>query len=81
MGTDEFGKLIGHKGEVSAISTKDFNPKGQYNEVVQAVEKAGDGKSRIFKIEHGKTRTEYWIVGLDKEGKKVVGLKAMAVES
>ena len=42
---------------------------------------AGDGKARIFRVQHGKTRVVYYVVGLDAKGGKVVGLKAMAVES
>ena len=78
---DEFGELIGHKGDVSTISTKEFDPKGDYKEVLQAVEKAGDGKARIYRLETGKSRAEYYVVGFDEQGGKVVGLKAKAVES
>lgn len=45
------------------------------------VEKAGDGTSRIYRVDHGKTRIEYYVIGLDKENKRVTGLKAKAVES
>ncbi|KAL8690370.1 MAG: hypothetical protein Q9218_004165 [Villophora microphyllina] len=77
----EFTKLIGHGSDVSTMGTKEFDPQGQYKDVIQAVEKAGDGKSRIFRATHGKTRVEYYVVGLDKEKGRVVGLKAQAVES
>ena len=63
------------------MSTKEFDPRGQYKNVRQAVEQAGDGKSRIYRVSHGKTRVEYYVVGLDKEKRRVVGLKAKAVES
>ncbi|KAK3172957.1 hypothetical protein OEA41_006283 [Lepraria neglecta] len=78
---NEFGELIGHKGDISTISTKEFDPKGDYKEVLQAVEKAGDGKTRIYRLETGKSRVEYYVVGFDEKGGKVVGLKAKAVES
>lgn len=78
---NEFGELIGHKGDVSTIRTKEFDPKGDYKEVVQAVEKAGDGKARIFRLETGKSRAEYYVVGFDEQEGKIVGLKAKAVES
>ncbi|KAL8638599.1 MAG: hypothetical protein Q9228_004260 [Teloschistes exilis] len=77
----EFAELIGHDSEVSTMSTKEFDPRGQYRDVLQAVEEAGDGKSRIFRAIHGKTRFEYYVVGLDKEQGRVVGVKAQAVES
>ena len=79
--SDEFKDLVDHKSEVSTLSTQDFDPKGQYKEVLQVVEKAGDGKARVFRVHHGSTRAEYYVVGLDEKGKKVVGLKAKAVES
>ena len=79
--TDEFGELIGHKGDISTVSTKEFDPKGDYKEVLQGVEKAGDGKTRIYRLEMGKSRAEYYVVGFHEKGGKVVGLKAKAVES
>ena len=63
------------------MQVKDFDSRGQYKEVFEAVEKAGDGKARIFKVDHGKTRAEYYIVGFDEQAKKVVGMKALAVET
>ncbi|KAL9640759.1 MAG: hypothetical protein Q9164_000074 [Protoblastenia rupestris] len=77
----EFGDLIDHKGEVSTVEAREFDPQDQYRKVLQAVEMAGDGKARIFRVQHGKTRVVYYVVGLDAKGGKVVGLKAMAVES
>lgn len=79
--TDEFGELVGVKSEVSTLSTREFDRKGQYKEVLKAVEKVGDGKTRIYRVEQGKARAEYFVVGFDKEGGRVVGLKAKAVES
>ena len=66
---------------MSTIRTKEFDPKGDYKEVLQAVEKAGDGKARIYRLETGKSRAEYYVVGFDEKGGKIVGLKAKAVES
>lgn len=45
------------------------------------MEKAGDGKTRIYRVETGKARAEYFVVGFDKEGGRIVGLKARSVES
>ena len=72
---------MGNQSEVSTVSPGDFDPKGQYNEVLKAVENAGDGKARIYRIEKGKARVEYYIVGLDEKSGRVVGLKAKSVES
>ena len=63
------------------MTTEEFDPQGEYKKVIEAVEQSGDGKTRIYRAEHGKTRLEYYIVGFDKEGGRVVGLKAKAVES
>ena len=63
------------------MQVKEFDPRGQYKEVLEAVEKVGDGKARIFKVEHGRTRVEYYIVGFDELEKRVVGLKAIAIET
>ena len=48
---------------------------------MEAVEQSGDGKTRIYRVEHDRTRLEYYIVGFNKDGGRLVGLKAKAVES
>lgn len=81
MPTDEFKDLIGHKAEVSSLTAKEFDPKGMYKQVFEAVEKAGDGKARVFRVEEGGARVQVWVVGLDKGEGRVVGLRARGVES
>ena len=77
---DEFADLIGHSSSnISTLSMQEFDSRGQYKNVLEAVREAGDGRARIYRVDHGKTRAEYYVVGFD--GKRVVGLKAMAVES
>lgn len=63
------------------MTTKEFDPQGEYETVMEAVEQSGDGKTRIYRVEHDRTRVEYYVVGFDREGGRVVGLKAKAVES
>ncbi len=63
------------------MSIKEFDLRGQYKEVLKAVERAGDGKTRIYKVEMGKARAELYVVGFDEKGGRVVGLKAKSVES
>lgn len=63
------------------MTTKEFDPQGEYKKVMKAVEQSGDGKTRIYRVQFGRTRVEYYVVGFDKEGGRVVGLKAKAVES
>ena len=80
-GTDEFKDLIDHKADVSTMSVTDFDPRGNYKEAIDAVKGAGEGEIRIFRVHHGKTRAEYYIVCVDSKGSRLVGLKAKAVES
>ena len=63
------------------MTTKDFDPQGEYEKVMEAVEQSGDGKTRIYRAVHDRTRVEYYIVSFDKAAGRVVGLKARAVES
>lgn len=79
--SDEFKDLVEHGSDVSIMSPTEFDPHGQYKAVLKAVERSGDGSSTIFRVDHGKTRAEYYVVGHDQERKRIVGLKAKAVES
>lgn len=63
------------------MTAKEFDPQGEYEEVMEAVKQSGDGKTRIYRVEHDKTRLEYYVVSFDKKGGRVVGLKTKAVES
>jgi hypothetical protein len=86
-GESEFAKLIGHSShnDVSKISAQDFDPKNKYKKVLDAVKKAagggGSGDVGVYKVEHGSTRAEYYVVSVDKKEERLVGLKALAVES
>ena len=61
---------------------EDFDPKGKYGNVVDAVRKASDGgKVAVFRVPHGRTRAEYFVVGFEAERARIVGFKALAVES
>lgn len=66
---------------MSSVSQKDFDPKGQYAKVIDAVKQAGSQDVGVFRVQHGSTRAEYYVVSLDTKAKKIVGLKAVAVES
>jgi hypothetical protein len=71
--------LLGHGEEVEEMGVKEWDPKGQYKKVVDAVKKAVDGEVKVFKVGLEGSRLEYYVVGVG-EG-KVLGLKAMSVES
>lgn len=87
----EFARAIKHeKGEggVEDVSVGDFDPRGEYKIVIEAVEAAGagDGKGKgevkCFRADAGKsTKLFYYIVGLDREGRRLVGVRAVSVES
>lgn len=66
---------------VTSISQKDFDPKGQYETVITAVQEAGDGKANFYKAELDHSRTQYLVLSIDTEHHRIVGLKALAIES
>ena len=78
---DEFKDLVQHDAGISTLGLQEFDPKGQYQEIFKAVNSVGDGDAKIYRVEHGRTRAEYYIIRFEKKGKKVVGLKVKAVES
>ena len=76
---DELSELVGKS--VENISEKDFDPQGQYVAVVDAVKTAGDGKVGFFKVELDSTRAQYLVLSVDVKHDRIVGLKALAIES
>ena len=75
-------KAVGNAGPARAeeLSHKEFDPRDQYHEVLEVVEGETDGGGvKIFRVSRGKTRAEYYVVGL-RDG-MLVGVKAKAVES
>ncbi|KAH9864935.1 hypothetical protein IAQ61_008880 [Plenodomus lingam] len=79
VSADELKKLIGGDQDVQEVGQKEFG--SQYKTVMDAVSKAGNGEIRIFRVELGETRAEYYVVSVDTEQGRVVGLKALSVES
>lgn len=82
--TATFANLISHPASSSAnISIMDigeWDMQGQYKDVVDAVREAVKGGDvRVYRVEKGGTRVEYWVVGT--EGGLLVGVKAEGVES
>ncbi|KAL2260420.1 hypothetical protein VTK26DRAFT_5575 [Humicola hyalothermophila] len=85
---EEFAELIQHwdpkNAEVGIMDPVDWDPSGQYGELVNAVRKAGQGNDvRVYRVARGGVRVEYWLVTTEGRGKeaKLVGVKALAVES
>ena len=72
-----FKKVTGRK-DVQEVGLKEFDPRADYGEVIDAVRKVAEGV-RVFRVEVGGARCEYWVVGGD--GEKMVGMRVAAVES
>lgn len=84
----ELGKCVGVSGaDVEVLSVDGFDPQGKYGAVVDMVrqagrEKGGDGQVKVYRISRGKTRCEYYVLTLMKEGGGgLIGARARAVES
>lgn len=72
-------KLLGGDKKVEEVKQKNFE--SQYKTVIDAVKKAGNGEVKIFRVELNSTRAEYYVVAVDEKDGKLVGLKALSVES
>jgi hypothetical protein len=58
----------------------EWDTQGQYKELVDATREASKGSDvRVYRVAKDGSRAEYWVVGV--QGGKLVGVKALAVES
>ncbi|KAK4455475.1 hypothetical protein QBC34DRAFT_460440 [Podospora aff. communis PSN243] len=85
---EEFATLIGHwapkEAEIEIMDPVDWDRNGQYKDVIDAVREAGAGNDvRVYRVGRGGVKAEYWVVTTEGKGKgaKLVGVKALAVES
>jgi hypothetical protein len=79
---DELKSLLGHSDAVETIDIQDFDGQGLYGEVIKAVEESAAAKDvKIYRVTHGRTRAEYYLVAVDSKQGKLVGMKANAVET
>ncbi|KAH7040139.1 uncharacterized protein B0I36DRAFT_234417 [Microdochium trichocladiopsis] len=85
---EEFASLINHPDPSNAgieiIDPSDWDTRGQYNSIVDAVTKAGKGNDvKVYRVPRESVKVEYWVVTTEGKGKsaKLVGVKALAVES
>ncbi|KAL2136682.1 hypothetical protein VTI74DRAFT_2093 [Chaetomium olivicolor] len=85
---EEFAQLIGHwdpkNAEIEIQDPIDWDRSGQYANVLDAVREAGRGNDvRVYRVVKGGVRVEYWVVTTEGKGKgaKLVGVKALSVES
>ncbi|PKX98991.1 uncharacterized protein P174DRAFT_437436 [Aspergillus novofumigatus IBT 16806] len=80
---------------IETLTPSTFDPKNQYSAALRAVRAAvaqtfgggepgideSDVEVKVYRVEVGKSRVEYYILGLDAEGGTIVGLRAKAIES
>ncbi|TVY26617.1 hypothetical protein LHYA1_G004091 [Lachnellula hyalina] len=79
-----FAKLVHHPNpedtEVSIMDIGEWDPRGEYKALVDATRNASKGSDvRVYRIAGEGARVEYWVVGI--QGGRLVGVKALAVES
>lgn len=74
----DFEKCMDGRGKAEELSEKGFDPRGHYKQVIDAVKSVGKGV-KIFRVELGGTRVEYYILTVS-DG-KLLGVVAKAVES
>ena len=69
--------------DVSVISPESFDPKGRYKSVIDAVKEtlAEDAEVKVYRVGVSHSKLEYWVLGLDQPNKRILGLRAKAVES
>jgi hypothetical protein len=84
--TVTFAHLIDHDSPsdaaVSIMDVVEWDSRGQYKELVDATRTACKGGDvRVYRVPNGGVRVEYWVVGMQKEEGRLVGVKALAVES
>ncbi|KAI9770702.1 MAG: hypothetical protein M1840_002952 [Geoglossum simile] len=81
---DEFQALLlnDSKAKVSVTNPDEWDPRGDYISVIEAVRAAARTEDvKVYRIQHDHSRAEYYVVGLDRESAGIVGMKAKAVES
>jgi predicted aspartyl protease len=77
--TDDLKELLGGDKDVEEVKGSSFEK--QYKKVVDAVKEAGNGDVKVFKVQIDGTRAEFYVVAVDEKEGRVVGLKALSVES
>lgn len=67
--------------QVEIMDPADWDTQGQYNDLLEAVREAGKGNDvRVYRVPGKKSsRVEYWLV--TTTGEKLVGAKALSIES
>ncbi|KAL6808995.1 hypothetical protein GGI42DRAFT_227986 [Trichoderma sp. SZMC 28013] len=82
----EFAKLINHwdaeNAQIDIMDPVDWDSQGEYGNVIDAVREATRGNDvRVYRVARDLTRAEYFVISRDDEGGRIVGVKALGVES
>ncbi|EXJ83192.1 hypothetical protein A1O1_06811 [Capronia coronata CBS 617.96] len=82
----EFEKCLGAKGKtvrgVEELTPDEFDPRGEYKEIIQRVAQAAKIKDvgvKVFRVEITRTRVEYYVLTVGES--MLVGVVVKAVES
>ncbi|KAL7795208.1 hypothetical protein V8C37DRAFT_374846 [Trichoderma ceciliae] len=82
----DFAKLIRHwdaeNAQIDIMDPLDWDSQGQYTNIIDAVREATRGNDvRVYRVARDLTRAEYWVISRDDEDDRIVGVKALGVES
>lgn len=83
-GVGDFRNVLGARGAQSSgieeLDVQSWDPTGAYRDVVEKVNEAGGGAGvKVFRVELGATRVEYYVLTVGES--KLLGVVAKAVES
>lgn len=80
---DTVKKLFGlaEDAEVEEMKTSEWDPRGQYKQVVDKVEEVTEGGVKVFRVGVERTRFLYLVLGVKEGGGRVLGVKTVGVES
>ncbi|KAH7636041.1 hypothetical protein B0T09DRAFT_255642, partial [Sordaria sp. MPI-SDFR-AT-0083] len=83
---EKFASLINHPSpadaEIEISDPIDWDRNGDYTDLIDAVTEASEGKTvMVYRVKKDSVRVEYWVVSVSPDGKLLVGVRALAVES
>ncbi|KAK3947244.1 hypothetical protein QBC32DRAFT_93551 [Pseudoneurospora amorphoporcata] len=83
---ETFASLINHPSpadaEIEISDPVEWDRNGQYTDLIDAVTEASEGRDvRVYRVVKDSVRVEYWVVSVSADGKLLVGVRALAVES
>lgn len=79
VSADTLKDLLGGDVLVEEVQVQRFER--EYKEVVDTIRKAGQGEVKAFRVQLDTRRAEYFFVTLDSEHGRLIGLKALSIET